>query len=490
MIDYNDDPFDLFSRPDVNTKPKASVKKEPAPIENTIEETPPTPEKEPEKPKTLEYSVSEISNKLKNMVESNFSYVKVRGEFSRVTVAKSGHLYTSLKDDKAVLDAICWKGTLSRLSIKPEEGLEVICTGRLTTYPGRSNYQMIIENTEIAGEGALLKMLEERKKKLAAEGLFDESRKKSIPFIPSKIGVITSPTGAVIRDIMHRLNERFPRNVMLYPAMVQGEGAAKTITEAVKKFNSIPKDSGDRPDVLIIARGGGSLEDLMPFNDEELVRAVAASEIPTISAVGHETDTTLIDYAADLRAPTPTAAAEKAVPVKSDLITLVMNKSSRIFAITNHLVKQKSAMLQGLSRGISSPNRLLENSIQRLDYASLRLDAGLKNWLENKKSSLNNASAKLSTQNIKLKLDSHSKILDSYSHKLSLLSRNLLENRKNKLDNLSSILKSCSFERVLERGYSVVFDEENNIISSTKDITANKGLKLRMKDGEVKVEAK
>jgi len=460
MTDNKDDPFDLFSR----SSPYIEEKNEPT-----------------------EYSVTELSNKLKSMVENSFSYVRVRGEFSRVTVAKSGHLYTSLKDDKSVLDAICWKGTLDTLSVKPEEGLEVICTGRLTTYPGRSNYQMIIESAEIAGQGALLKMLEERKKKLAAEGLFDLSRKRKLPLIPNKIGVITSPTGAVIRDIMHRLNERFPRNVLLYPVMVQGEGAAKTITEAVKKFNLIPDDSDNRPDILIIARGGGSLEDLMPFNDEELVRAVANSKIPVISAVGHETDTTLIDYAADLRAPTPTAAAEKAVPVKSELLLLINNKQSRLLSSITQHIRSKNTILSGLKRGISSPQKLLENSTQRLDYASLRLESGLKNWLEKKNYTLKNAVLRLSSVKITLNLESKMKTIEDFSQKLRALEKKIIEKRCDKLQNLSSILRSCSFERVLDRGYAVIFDANDKIVSSKSEITSQTSLKIRVKDGDVKV---
>src|SRR6218665_1722624 len=324
-----------------------------------------------------EYSVSELSNKLKRVVEDEFSFVRVRGEISKVTVAKSGHLYTSLKDDSAVLDAICWKGTVSRLGIKPEEGMEVICTGRLTTYPGRSNYQMIIETMELAGQGALLKMLEDRKKKLAAEGLFDPARKQLLPFLPDVIGVVTSPTGAVIRDIMHRLNERFPRRVLLWPVMVQGAGAAQQVAAAINGFNAIPQDSPLRPDVLIVARGGGSFEDLMPFNDEAVVRAAAESEIPLISAVGHETDTTLIDFAADLRAPTPTAAAEKAVPVRTEILATLLDDEKRLHITLMRRLQQHRTHLTGLGRGLGDPKRLLENTMQRLDHLGSKLDSGL-----------------------------------------------------------------------------------------------------------------
>ncbi len=257
-----------------------------------------------------EFTVSELSGAVKKTLEGAFERVRVRGEISRPTVPSSGHCYLRLKDESAVLDAVVWRGTLARLGVRPEEGLEVIATGRLTTYAGKSTYQLIIERMEVAGEGALLKMIEERRKRLAAEGLFDPERKKPIPYLPDIIGVVTSPTGAVIRDILHRLAERFPRRVIVWPVAVQGENAAAQIAEAVRGFNALPVDGPvPRPDVLIIARGGGSLEDLMAFNEEIVVRAVAASRIPTISGVGHETDTTLVDFAADLRELTPTVAS-------------------------------------------------------------------------------------------------------------------------------------------------------------------------------------
>ena len=282
----------------------------------------------PQAPEPL--SVSALSQALKGLVETNFSFVRVKGEISGLKKAASGHLYFSLKDDEAVLNGICWRGGATKLSVAPQDGLEVVCTGKITTYPGRSNYQMIVDSMEAAGEGALLKLLEERRKKLLAEGLFAPERKKKIPFLPEVIGVVTSPSGAVIRDIMHRLNDRFPRRVLLWGALMQGDGAAEQVAAGIRGFNAIPPQGLDtpsghipRPDVLIVARGGGSLEDLWAFNEEIVVRAAAESDIPLISAVGHETDTTLIDYAADLRAPTPTGAAEKAVPVRSELQTML-----------------------------------------------------------------------------------------------------------------------------------------------------------------------
>ena len=264
----------------------------------------------------LEFTVTTLSAALKRAVEDQFAFVRVRGEISGLKFHSSGHVYFDLKDDKAVLNAVIWRGNTARLKIRPEAGMEVICTGKLSTYAGSSRYQLIVEQVELAGLGALMAMLEERRKKLAAEGLFDASRKKKLPFLPDVIGVITSPTGAVIRDIMHRLEARFPRRVLLWPVAVQGDKAAAEIAAAITGFNAfgahLPK-----PDLIIVARGGGSVEDLMAFNEEAVVRAAAASMIALISAVGHETDTTLIDFAADIRAPTPTAAAELAVPVRT-----------------------------------------------------------------------------------------------------------------------------------------------------------------------------
>lgn len=447
---------------------------------------PPTPAEEaPISNAPPEYSVSEISHKLKRVVEDEFSFVRVRGEISRVTVAKSGHMYTSLKDDSAVLDAVCWKGTVSRLDIKPEEGMEVVCTGRLTTYPGRSNYQMIIETMELAGQGALLKMLEERKKKLAAEGLFAAEKKRPIPFLPDVIGVVTSPTGAVIRDIMHRLNERFPRRVLLWPVMVQGQGAAQQVIQGIQGFNAIPKDSPLRPDVIIVARGGGSLEDLMPFNDEALVRAAAASEIPLISAVGHETDTTLIDYASDLRAPTPTAAAEKAVPVRAEIMAGLLDDEKRLFMSLQRRIQQHQTQLTGLGRGLGDPKRLLENSLQRLDHLAAKLEGGLQSWLDKRKSAVAEMGARISTRALLQRLVDATRLLGTHGERLRNTEQKILADRSNKLQNLSSLLESLSFERVLERGYSVVYDAKGNIVSNAATLAKGDAIQVRVKDGSI-----
>ena len=268
-----------------------------------------------------EYTVTELAFALKRTVEDAYGLLRVRGELSGFKRATSGHLYFTLKDEKACIDAVAWRGSVPKLAFEPADGLEVICTGRLTTYPGRSKYQLVVERIEPAGMGALMALLEERRKALAAEGLFDADRKQPLPYLPEVVGVVTSPTGAVIRDILHRLADRFPRRVIVWPVLVQGEGAASQIAAAIRGFDALPADGpAPRPDVVIVARGGGSIEDLWAFNEEAVVRAAAECTIPLISAVGHETDTTLIDHVADRRAPTPTAAAEMAVPVRRDLV--------------------------------------------------------------------------------------------------------------------------------------------------------------------------
>ena len=263
------------------------------------------------------FSVTEVSGLVKSTVENAFDRVRIRGEISGFKRAASGHLYFALKDENALIDGVSWRTTAARMSLNPEDGMEVIATGRITTYPGRSKYQIVVDSMELAGEGALLKLLDDRKRKLTAEGLFDDARKRDLPMLPTVIGVVTSPTGSVIRDILHRLADRFPRHVLVWPVLVQGDGAAAQVAAAIRGFNALEEGGPvPRPDLLIVARGGGSLEDLWAFNEEAVVRAAAESTIPLISAVGHETDWTLIDLAADMRAPTPTAAAEMAVPVR------------------------------------------------------------------------------------------------------------------------------------------------------------------------------
>ncbi|RUW15406.1 exodeoxyribonuclease VII large subunit, partial [Mesorhizobium sp. M1A.F.Ca.IN.022.05.2.1] len=325
-----------------------------------------------------EYTVSEISGALKRTVEDAFGNVRVRGEISGYRGPhSSGHAYFALKDDRARIEAVVWKTTMARLKFRPEEGMEVIASGRLTTYPGKSNYQIVIDNLEPAGAGALMALLEERKRRLQAEGLFDAGRKRRLPFMPRVIGVITSPTGSVIRDIIHRIKDRFPLTVLVWPVRVQGDTTAKEVTAAVNGFNALTWDGAIRqPDLLIVARGGGSLEDLWGFNDEGLARAVAASRIPIISAVGHETDWTLVDFVADMRAPTPTGAAEMAVPVKAELEATLANLGARLSACTSRHLDRKRQAVRAAARALPSPDQLLALPRRRFDEATSRLGRG------------------------------------------------------------------------------------------------------------------
>ncbi len=394
-------------------------------------------------------SVTEVSLALKGIVETAFAHVKVKGEVSAVKRAASGHIYFSIKDADSVLNAICWRGCSKTTSDALVEGMEIIATGRLSTYPGRSNYQMIVEAAEPAGIGALLKMLEELKKKLAAEGLFDASRKKNIPYLPETIGVVTSPTGAVIRDIMHRITDRFGRQVYLWPVLVQGEGAASQITAAINGFNAIPKaglETPDgfipRPDVLIVARGGGSLEDLWCFNDESVVRATANSVIPIISAVGHETDTTLIDYASDLRAPTPTGAAEKAVPVRSDLMAQMIQIKGRMADSLLRLADEKKLKLDSLARGLPNLSDLVNQYAQRLDDKSERLALAFDTVFR--------------------------RLNDRFNH-------------------LGRLLDANSYERVLDKGFAFVTDTQNAPVTDAQKAQRQPTLTIHFKDGTVPV---
>src|SRR5580658_4047508 len=324
------------------------------------------------------FSVSELAFALKRTIEDAFGFVRVRGELSKVTFHSSGHVYLDIKDERASISGVVWKTNVGRLAIRPQTGLEVIVTGKITTYPGRSQYQIVIETMTPAGVGALLAQLERLKTKLAAEGLFEAARKRQLPTMPAVVGVITSPTGAVIRDILHRIRERWPCRVVVWPSVMQGEIAAAQVAAAIAGFNALaPGGDIPRPDVLIVARGGGSVEDLWPFNDEALARAAAASAIPLISAVGHETDTTLIDYVADRRAPTPTAAAEMATPVLSELKAAVSGQEGRMIACGGRAIELRRTRLSAAARGLPRPQDLLGLATQRLDIAAGRLAAGL-----------------------------------------------------------------------------------------------------------------
>lgn len=428
----------------------------PKPVTATAAAAPVTPLR----PK--EYSVSELSFEIKKSVETNFNRVRVKGEIFGGKRADSGHWYLSLKDENALLSAVIWKGTAARLNFKPEDGLEVVATGKITTFAGKSSYQMIIDSLEISGTGALLKLLEERKQKFAAEGLFRQEHKQKIPFLPDTIGVVTSPTGAVIRDIIHRVTDRFPSHILLWPSLVQGEGAAAQIARAIEGFNALPATGNPRrPDVIIVARGGGSLEDLWAFNEEVVIRAVYNSQIPIISAVGHETDTMLIDYVADLRAPTPTGAAEFAVPVRSELQSRMATLQSRIYSATGHYFSERRNILQGLSRGIPNLEQILFENRQKLDDRIERLDNAFKNFLHNKQNQISLISLK------------------------PYYIKNIIEKQQDALNNLSLRLNSVSVESVLKRGFAWVKNAKGQTVYNLEQAKQSKTLDINFVDGSL-----
>jgi exodeoxyribonuclease VII large subunit len=440
----------------------------------------------------VEYTVSELSRALQRSIEENFAYVRVRGEISGYKRHSSGHCYLCLKDAEAVLDAVCWRTTAMRLAIKPEDGMDVVCTGRLTTFPGRSKYQLIIDTIELAGVGALLKLLEDRRRRLAAEGLFAPERKKKLPFLPEVIGIITSPSGAVIRDILHRLADRFPRRVLLWPVAVQGEGAAAQVAAAIAGFNRLPEGGPvPRPQLIIVARGGGSLEDLMPFNEEIVVRAAALSAIPLISAVGHETDTTLIDHASDRRAPTPTAAAEMAVPVRLDLIAELGGKSARLSAGLARLFHERRLHLVGLARGIPDPQDLIGAAAQRLDDRAERLRLAANGLLRAAQHNLDLAAARLRPAVLSADLDRSRARVTEIEPRLRGSMTRFLDRSHDALDNYAGRLATHSerHESLLARGYVVVRDAVARVVTESAVITADAPLDLEFHDGRVGVVA-
>src|SRR5205814_2142251 len=414
---------------------------------------------EPARANLPEYTVSELSQALKRSVEENFSHVRVRGEISGYKRHSSGHCYFALKDAEAVLDAVCWRQTAIRLPIRPEDGMEVVCTGRLTTYPGRSKYQLVVDSIALAGIGALLRILEERRQRLAAEGLFAAERKKKLPFLPEVIGIVTSPSGAVIRDILHRLADRFPRHVLLWPVAVQGEGAAAQIAAAIAGFNRLPADGAvPRPQLIIVARGGGSLEDLMAFNEGSVVRAAAASALPLISAVGHETDTTLIDHASDRRAPTPTAAAEIAVPVRLDLIADLAGKSARLAGGLSRLFSERRLHLTGLARGLPDPQDLLGAAAQRLDDRSERLRLAIGARFSAARQRLDLAASALRPAALAADVARARDRFGDVERRLAAAITRCLESKRDATDNFAGRLATHSerHESLLARGYVVV----------------------------------
>ncbi len=436
-----------------------------------------------------EYSVSEISGSIKRTVENAFEHVRLRGEISGYRGPhSSGHAYFSLKDDRARIDAVIWKGSFSRLKFRPEEGMEVIATGKITTFPGSSKYQIVIENLEPAGAGALMALLEERKRKLAAEGLFDEAHKQLLPFMPQVIGVVTSPTGAVIRDILHRISDRFPVHVIVWPVRVQGEGSGDEVAAAIRGFNALDGTSEiRRPDILIVARGGGSLEDLWSFNDEAVVRAAAESDIPLISAVGHETDWTLIDYAADMRAPTPTGAAEIAVPVKADLDAQIASLDARLKSAMSRNLDLSRQSLRSLARALPSLDQLLAMPRRRFDESASRLGRGLELNTLNKRRLYENASTALKA--IPGQLSREATRTRERVSMLAVRADNAIDTRfaahRASLSAQNRILDSLSYKNVLKRGYAVIRDGSDAVVSLATDIATGQNISIEFSDGKI-----
>ena len=483
----------------------------------------------------VEYTVSEISAAVKRVVEDGFAYVRVRGEISGFRGPhSSGHCYFSLKDERARLEACIWKMTLQRLRVRPQEGLEVIATGRLTTFPGSSKYQIIIEALEPAGIGALMALIEERRRKLAAEGLFDEARKNPLPYLPRVIGVVTSPTGAVIRDILHRLAERFPTRVIIWPVRVQGETAAAEVTAAIRGFNALAAGGAiPRPDLIIVARGGGSLEDLWSFNEEIVVRAAAQSAIPLISAIGHETDFTLIDFAADRRAPTPTAAAEIAVPVRSELKAALEDIGARHFGATLRLIEAGRRELRAAARALPRPEDLVaiprrmfdelasrigralianarahrvqfERSAARLSLSGLargferarerlknladRHDRALTVELRQRKESLLRSARRLRLEPLRERASTLRRRLDDAGERATRGYRQGIRRRAEKLDAVGQLLRTLSYRNILARGFAIVRDA-GVPVRSAAGVLPGSSLDVEFHDGHVTVTA-
>jgi exodeoxyribonuclease VII large subunit len=490
-----------------------------------------------------ELSVSELSQALKRTVEDRFGHVRVRGEVSGWRGPhSSGHCYFALKDEGARIDAIIWKGTFGRLKFRPEEGLEVIATGKLTTYPGKSSYQIVIEAIEPAGVGALLAQLEERRRRLAAEGLFDEARKQLLPALPKVIGVVTSPTGAVIRDILHRIHDRFPLHVLVWPVRVQGETCGQEVARAIEGFNALPEGGRiARPDIIIVARGGGSLEDLWGFNDEVVVRAAAGSMIPLISAVGHETDWTLIDQAADRRAPTPTAAAEMAVPVRADLLAQTASFAARLGGARTRYMERQRAELRALVRAMPAPEDMLALPRQRTDRAGERMRACVEAALGNRQIRLARLASTLARHSPQAEFAKRRAHLDSLSGRLSRCAPQLARAQRDKLTNASQrfraailgrmgiieermqtqrarvanahrhmrnsllacqekrttqfrgllqLYNSLNYTSVLARGFAIVRDTSDHPLAKAGDIGPGMALSLQFADGSVQAVAK
>ncbi|KEJ90013.1 exodeoxyribonuclease VII large subunit [Sulfitobacter donghicola] len=488
------------------------------------------PDDGPERSNSPEYTVGELSGAIKKVIENEFGHVCVRAEVGRVSLPRSGHMYLDLKDDKAVMAGIIWKGVAAKLTTLPEEGMEVIATGRITTFPGQSKYQIIIEDIKPAGMGALMAVLEKRKAALAAEGLFDASRKKPLPYLPEIIGVVTSPSGAVIRDILHRLRDRFPRKVLIWPVAVQGARSAPEVARGIEGFNRLtPGGALPRPDLLIVARGGGSVEDLWGFNEEAVVRAAAASDIPLISAVGHETDTTLIDFVSDKRAPTPTAAAELAVPVRVELMAYLDQQHARMSRALSQGLVQRGQRLRDMARALPRADSLLDNPRQRLDRASdrlaraktlteapklrleraaARLDPALMAGVQQRKIRLSDLSGGLRPATLHRRLQQDKQRAASLSKRLapalererllqsaryaraarglSDVGQRQLVNWRNQITAAERLRKTLGYEATLERGFAVVRNGAE-IVTSGAEAQQKPRLEIQFADGKVAV---
>lgn len=435
-----------------------------------------------------EFSVSEISGVVKRMIEGEFSHVRIRGEVGRVSRPASGHVYLDLKDDRAVLASVIWKGVANRLRTRPEEGMEVVATGRLTTFPGQSRYQMVIEDIAPAGIGALMAMLDKRKRALEAEGLFAADRKKPIPYLPEVIGVVTSPSGAVIRDILHRLADRFPRKVLIWGVPVQGEKCAAAVAAAIAGFNRLSVGGSiPRPDLIIVARGGGSIEDLWGFNEEIVVRAVAASDIPLISAVGHETDTTLIDFVSDQRAPTPTAAAELAVPVLADLLVRLAGLEERRRRGQTSGLRVRRQRLRDLSRALPRPVDLVARQIQRLDHLAVRLPLALQSMAQGKRLQLVQSAAGLRPGSLRQGLLQRGQILRRLAVGFQQAARGGVARARVRLDGLERLRETLGYQATLARGYAVVRDGAGTVVTNSKVAGMAAALEIEFSDGRLNV---
>ena len=482
-----------------------------------------------------EFSVTELSGAIKRVIEGEFSHVRIKGEVGRVSRPRSGHIYLDLKDDKSVINGVIWKGVAGRLQTQPEEGMEVVATGRITTFGGQSKYQIVIEDIKPAGMGALMALLEKRKTLLSAEGLFDVTHKRPLPYLPDVIGVITSPSGAVIRDILHRLRDRFPRKVLIWPVAVQGAKCAPEVTRAIEGFNALSIGGAiPRPDLLIVARGGGSVEDLWGFNEEIVARAAAASDIPLISAVGHETDTTLIDFVSDKRAPTPTAAAELAVPVRLELIAWLDQQGARMTSSLSGGLQQRSQRLRDLSRALPRLDTLLDGPRQRLDTTSARLGPALMSGVQRRKVRLADAAGGLrpaamqrmignerrrldglvarlrpaleravAVKNdrfavragrfelgaVKTELETRRQLVDAISQRISDAGQQRVTAARNKIDAMDRLRLTLGYEATLTRGYAVVRGD-GDVVTTKKAAGKAQALEIQFADGRLVVGGK